>query len=62
MVLGLLVSLVTAYALFQLVRAVVDAIGSYKDGSAVPFASIIVILVCLALVAGGISSVVFLVA
>ncbi|MEU8131904.1 hypothetical protein [Streptodolium elevatio] len=59
---GFVVALLVVYALFMLFRALADAIGAYRDGSAVPFAGIIVILVCLALATGGISFIVFAVA
>lgn len=57
--LGLLVMVLIIVAMFMLVRAIFEAITAYRDGAAVPFGSIIMILVFLAMAVGGISSLVY---
>lgn len=59
--LGVGVMLFIIVSVFMLLRALFDAVTAYKDGAAVPFGSIIMIVVFLAIAVGGVSSLVFLV-
>ncbi|HSA48891.1 MAG TPA: hypothetical protein VLH10_02105 [Yinghuangia sp.] len=57
--LGALIMLFIVVAMFMLIRALFEAVTAYKDGAAVPFGSIMMILVFLAVAVGGISSLVY---
>lgn len=59
--LGVGIMLFIIVAVFMLLRALFDAVTAYKDGAAVPFGSIIMIVVFLAIAVGGVSGLVFLV-
>ncbi|MCF2526731.1 hypothetical protein [Yinghuangia soli] len=53
--LGILVLLVVIVAAFMLLRAIFEAVAAYRDGAAVPFGSILMILLFLIMAVGGIS-------
>ncbi|UGQ09678.1 hypothetical protein LO772_22510 [Yinghuangia sp. ASG 101] len=59
--LGIAILLFIIVSVFMLLRALFDAVTAYKDGAAVPFGSIIMIVVFLAIAVGGVTSLVFLV-